>query len=57
MENLLQIQDLKGTYEQFVGTDAGKLSAYNAGLLKFKEGKYQEAYDLLDTSFLLIIKS
>lgn len=38
----------KGTYEQFPGTDAGKLSAYNAGLLKFKEGKYQEAYDLLD---------
>jgi tetratricopeptide (TPR) repeat protein len=38
----------KGTYEQFTGTDAGKLSAYNAGLLKFKEGKYQEAYDLLD---------
>jgi tetratricopeptide (TPR) repeat protein len=26
----------------------GKLSAYNAGLLKFKEGKFQEAYDLLD---------
>ena len=22
--------------------------SYNAGLLKFKEGKYQEAYDLLD---------
>ena len=38
----------KGTYEQFPGTDAGKLSAYNAGLIKFKEGKYQEAYDLLD---------
>ena len=38
----------KGTYDQFSGTDAGKLSIYNAGLLKFKEGKYQEAYDLLD---------
>lgn len=38
----------KGTYEQYSGTDAGKLSIYNAGLLKFKEGKYQEAYDLLD---------
>lgn len=37
-----------GTYENYKGTDAGKLSAYNAGLLKFKEGKYQEAYDLLD---------
>ena len=38
----------KGTYEQYSGTAAGKLSAYNAGLIKFKEGKYQEAYDLLD---------
>ncbi len=38
----------KGTYDQFSGTDAGQLSVYNAGLLKFKEGKYQEAYDLLD---------
>lgn len=37
-----------GTYDKYSGTDAGKLSAYNAGLLKFKEGKYQEAYDLLD---------
>ena len=37
-----------GTYNDFSGTKVGKLSAYNAGLLKFKEGKYQEAYDLLD---------
>lgn len=37
-----------GTYENYPGTEVGKLSAYNAGLLKFKEGKYQEAYDLLD---------
>lgn len=37
-----------GTYNEYSGTDVGKLSAYNAGLLKFKEGKYQEAYDLLD---------
>ena len=37
-----------GTYNNFSGTKVGKLSAYNAGLLKFKEGKYQEAYDLLD---------
>ncbi|MGZ5209277.1 MAG: tetratricopeptide repeat protein [Kaistella sp.] len=37
-----------GTYNEFSGTKVGKLSAYNAGLLKFKEGKYQEAYDLLD---------
>lgn len=37
-----------GTYNEYSGTAVGKLSAYNAGLLKFKEGKYQEAYDLLD---------
>ncbi len=37
-----------GTYNNFGATDAGKLAAYNAGLLKFKEGKYKEAYDLLD---------
>lgn len=37
-----------GTYNDFSDTKAGKLSAYNAGLLKFKEGKYQESYDLLD---------
>ncbi|MDQ1160219.1 hypothetical protein QE422_000587 [Chryseobacterium sp. SORGH_AS 447] len=37
-----------GTYNEYSGTAIGKLSAYNAGLLKFKEGKFQEAYDLLD---------
>ena len=37
-----------GTYNNYSATKAGKLSAYNAGMLKFKEGKYQEAYDLLD---------
>lgn len=37
-----------GTHKEFSGTKVGKLSAYNAGLLKFKEGKFQEAYDLLD---------
>lgn len=37
-----------GTYNNYSNTDAGKLSAYNAGLLKFKEGKFKEAYDLLD---------
>lgn len=37
-----------GTYEQYPSTNVGKLSAYNAGLIKLKEGKYQEAYDLLD---------
>lgn len=37
-----------GTSNNFGSTKIGKLSAYNAGLLKFKEGKFQEAYDLLD---------
>ena len=37
-----------GIYDEYSGTKIGKLSAYNAGLLKLKEGKYQEAYDLLD---------
>lgn len=37
-----------GTYKDFSDTSVGKLSAYNAGLIKYKEGKYQEAYDLLD---------
>ncbi|MBV8326948.1 tetratricopeptide repeat protein [Chryseobacterium sp.] len=37
-----------GTYNDYSGTNVGQLSAYNAGLLKFKEGKFQEAYDLLD---------
>lgn len=37
-----------GTADNFAGTDAGKLSAYNAGLIEFKKGNYQKAYDLLD---------
>ncbi|NML58453.1 YfgM family protein [Chryseobacterium cheonjiense] len=37
-----------GTYNEYSATNVGKLSAYNAGILKFKEGKFQEAYDLLD---------
>lgn len=37
-----------GTYNEYSATDAGKLSAYNAGLLEFKEGHYQKAYDLLN---------
>ena len=37
-----------GTYDKYSGTNIGKLAAYNAGLLKFNEGKYQESYDLLD---------
>lgn len=38
----------KGTADNFSATDAGKLSAYNAGLIEFKKGNYQKAYDLLD---------
>lgn len=37
-----------GTYEQYGDTKAGKLAAYNAGLIEFKRGNYQKAYDLLD---------
>lgn len=37
-----------GTYENYGNTDAGSLAGYHAGLLKFKEGKFQEAYNLLD---------
>ncbi|WP_445431953.1 tetratricopeptide repeat protein [Chryseobacterium indoltheticum] len=37
-----------GTYKEYSSTKVGKLSAYNAGLLKLKEGKFQEAHDLLD---------
>lgn len=38
----------KGTYEQFSGTKIGKLAAYNAGVIEYKKGNYQKAYDLLD---------
>ncbi|MDR2205732.1 MAG: tetratricopeptide repeat protein [Flavobacteriaceae bacterium] len=37
-----------GTFNQYPETDAGKLSAFQAANLKFKEGKYQEAYNLLE---------
>ena len=37
-----------GTYKEYGSTKAGKLSAYNAGLIEFKKGNYQKAYDLLD---------
>lgn len=37
-----------GTYDQYDNTKAGKLAAYNAGLIEFKKGNYQKAYDLLD---------
>lgn len=38
----------KGTVDNFSGTSAAELSAYNAGLLEFKKGNYQKAYDLLE---------
>lgn len=38
----------KGTATDFSGTDAGNLSAYNAGMIEFRKGNYQKAYDLLD---------
>lgn len=37
-----------GTNYEYGSTAAGKLSAYNAGLIEFKKGNYQKAYDLLD---------
>lgn len=37
-----------GTYEEYGSTKVGKLAAYNAGLIEFKKGNYQKAYDLLD---------
>ncbi|WP_379968213.1 tetratricopeptide repeat protein [Epilithonimonas sp. UC225_85] len=37
-----------GTYEQYGSTKVGKLAAYNAGLIEYKKGNYQKAYDLLD---------
>ena len=37
-----------GTYNDNSGTKAGKLAAYNAGLIEFKKGNFQKAYDLLD---------
>lgn len=38
----------KGIADNFADTEAGKLSAYNAGLIEFKKGNYQKSYDLLD---------
>lgn len=37
-----------GTYDEYSSTKAGKLSAYNAGLIEFKNGNFQKSYDLLD---------
>lgn len=37
-----------GTYDAYSETTVGKLSAYNAGLIEFKKGNFQKAYDLLD---------
>lgn len=37
-----------GTATKYEGTTVGQLAAYNAGLIKFQEGKYSEAYNLLN---------
>lgn len=37
-----------GTYDAYSDTTVGKFSAYNAGLIEFKKGNFQKAYDLLD---------
>lgn len=34
-----------GTYKEYSGTNAGKLSAYNLALIEYKKGAYQKAYD------------
>ena len=51
----------KGMADNFSGTNAGKLSAYNAGLIEFRKGNYQKAYDLLsefssDNKILMALK-
>ena len=38
----------KGVADNFSGTNVGKLSAYNAGIIEFNKGNYQKAYDLLN---------
>lgn len=37
-----------GTFNEYSSTEAGKLSAYNAGTIEFKKGNFQKAYDLFD---------
>ena len=37
-----------GIYNDYSGTATGKLAAYNAGLIEFKKGNFQKAYDMLD---------
>lgn len=37
-----------GTYEEYGNTKVGKLAAFSAASLKYKQGKYQDAYNLLD---------
>ena len=51
----------KGMADNFSGTNAGKLSAYNAGLIEFRKGNYQKAYDLFsefssDNKILMALK-
>ncbi|PIE49977.1 MAG: hypothetical protein CSA38_05575 [Flavobacteriales bacterium] len=37
-----------GIAKKYAGTPTAEMSAYNAAILKFKEGKYQETIDLLE---------
>jgi len=39
---------LLGIYEEYSGTKIGKLSAYNAAVIEFKNENYQKAYDLMN---------
>lgn len=38
-----------GVSKEFSGTPIGKMATYNAAILQFKDGKYQEAIDLLES--------
>jgi len=37
-----------GVYEEYSNTKIGKLSAYNAAVIEFKNGNYQKAYDFMN---------
>lgn len=37
-----------GTYDNYPRTKSGKLAAYDAAVIEFKQGKYQKAYDMMD---------
>ncbi len=36
------------TYNEYSGTDAGKLAAYNLAIIEYKKGEFQKAYDHMD---------